>query len=65
MKKIHIWLVLEFMLVGLPQLTKAQSTWTFRVLVAVEPQTATYYPADVQTNPRNTILLNIKPIKSL
>jgi len=31
------------MLVSLPLLTKAQSTWTFRVLVAVEPQTATYY----------------------
>lgn len=43
MKKIDIWLVLGLILAGLPQLTRAQSTWTFRVLVAVEPQTATYY----------------------
>lgn len=43
MKKIDIWVALWFLLAGLPQLTRAQSTWTFRVLVAVEPQTATYY----------------------
>ncbi len=43
MKKIHIWLILGFMLADLPQLIRAQSTWTFRVVVAVESQTATYY----------------------
>lgn len=39
----RVVLSLAFACVFLPQFTIAQATWTFRVLVAVEPQTATYY----------------------